>query len=255
MGLLGDIGGAIGGSIAGPVGYAFGSGDIGMDILTGGAFSNAKSVQETNEKQMELANQQMKFQERMSNSAYQRAVADMRKAGLNPALAYQNGGASAPTGAMASLTAPRKGDIGAGLLNTAKAVLSQGMDIKQLQSQTDLNRANANVADVSAAKITANAKESEANTAYTNELRRKAEADTRTARANATIRESEAPAAKARSKVDAKLAPFDAVLDRIYQGLGAVGSAFRSFGGGKSPPPSRGPTTIYNVERSNPTLR
>ena len=28
-------------------------------------------------------------------------------------LAYQNGGASAPTGAMASLTAPRKGDIGA----------------------------------------------------------------------------------------------------------------------------------------------
>ena len=36
----------------------------------------------------------------------------------------------------------------------------------------------------------------------------------------------------------AKLAPFDAVLDRIYQGLGAVGSAFRSFGGGKSPPPS-----------------
>ena len=66
MGLLGDIGGAIGGSIAGPGGYAFGSGDIGMDILTGGAFSNAKSVQETNEKQMELANQQMKFQERMS---------------------------------------------------------------------------------------------------------------------------------------------------------------------------------------------
>ena len=50
---------------------------------------------------------------------------------------------------------------------------------------------------------TANAKESEANTAYTNELRRKAQADTRTARANATIRESEAPAAKARSKVDA----------------------------------------------------
>ena len=44
------------------------------------------------------------------------------------------------------------------------------------------------------------------------------------------ISESEAPAAKARSKVDAKLAPFDAVLDRIYQGLGAVGSAFRSFG-------------------------
>lgn len=93
-----------------------------------------------NRDNINLSRDQMAFQERMSSTAYQRSVQDMRKAGINPLL-LSPGGASTPGGSLPSIQNTMEGYKG----TTAKALEAglRARESRALESQIDLNQASA----------------------------------------------------------------------------------------------------------------
>lgn len=71
------------------------------------------------------------FQERMSSTAWQRSVRDMKAAGINPLLAFDKGGASTPGGSKATIANPLENTA-----STAMQLKRNNEEIKLLQAQT-----------------------------------------------------------------------------------------------------------------------
>lgn len=124
----------------------FGGFSLDLGKAIGGVLGFA-GQQSTNQANIDIANaanaasaeqaaKQMDFQERMRATQYQTAINDMQKAGLNPMLAYTQGGAGTPSGAMGQVSTAKIGNSIGSALSGAQALSMNEADIDLKKATT-----------------------------------------------------------------------------------------------------------------------
>lgn len=137
------------------MGFDLGSvvGSLGSAAIGGGlSFLGQSSANQVNQA---MAREQMDFQERMSNTQYQRAVKDLEAAGLNPMMAYGNIHTSSPSGSLgvgAQNTLAGLGEAFQEAGTRASDVSRKAAEIENLQESNKQIQANTAATEAQAEK-------------------------------------------------------------------------------------------------------
>lgn len=178
------------------------------------------SQEETNAMNLEIATRQMQFQEKMSNTAYQRSMEDMRKAGLNPMLAYSQGGASTPQGASATMV-PETG-MAEGVQKGIQGAVSSAIEYRRLKK--DIEQTDSNI-ELNKAAETAKKTEAEVN----RNAAKKVAIEAKTAQARLPAIQQQSEYAARRAKTDKGFAEVDAIGDRAGKTVKAIMDVLNPF--------------------------
>lgn len=128
---------------------------IGAGASLIGSAMAADSAEKSNATNIRMARMQQNFQRNQRRTAYQTAVHDLARAGLNPMLAYSQGGAPAMSGASARVEPTIKGNPGAEAFASAMAAKRQDAELEVMQTQAEKNKSEASLSSAQTAKVAA----------------------------------------------------------------------------------------------------